>query len=109
MGGVEFLRDDFGETHSETETEFMGIVYESARRLAGFMNDAIMMASLQARNAQSGFEPFSLHTIVQSKIDSLKDALERDELRLTAHDERRVAPVLIGQTCGAREQQDRDR
>jgi signal transduction histidine kinase len=71
MGGVEFLRDEFGEQHDEIQTEFMGIVYDSARRLAGFMNDAIMMASLQASRSRSSFESFSLTALLHSKFDEI--------------------------------------
>lgn len=71
MGGVEFLREEFGEQHDEIQTEFMGIVYDSARRLAGFMNDAIMMASLQASRSRSSFESFSVTALLHSKFDEI--------------------------------------
>ena len=82
MGGVEFLREEFGDKHDETETEFMNIVYESARRLAGFMNDAIMMASLQAQGSRISFEPFSMNTLVQGKIQAREEALRAKGLEL---------------------------
>ena len=82
MGGVEFLREEFGDQYDETQTEFMGIVYDSARRLAGFMNDAIMMASLQASRSRSGFENFSLTALVHGKFDALVAEAGRREIVL---------------------------
>lgn len=71
MGGVEFLREEFGNDYDATQAEFMGIVYDSARRLAGFMNDAIMMASLQASRSRSNFESFSITALLHSKFDEI--------------------------------------
>ncbi len=72
LGGVEFLREEFRDQRSEMETEFIEIVHDSARRLAGFMNDAILMASLQASRSQSGFEMFSLTGVLRSKLGELE-------------------------------------
>ena len=72
LGGVEFLREEFQDQRSEMETEFIEIVHDSARRLAGFMNDAILMASLQASRSQSGFEMFSLTGLLRSKLGELE-------------------------------------
>jgi len=72
LGGVEFLREEFGDQRSEMESEFIEIVHDSARRLAGFMNDAILMASLQANRSQSSFEMFSLTGLLRSKLGELE-------------------------------------
>lgn len=71
MGGVEFLRDEFEDDRTDIEREFITIVYDSARRLSGFMNDAILMASLQANKSQANFEIFSLTGLVKGKVEAL--------------------------------------
>ena len=82
MGGVEFLREEFGDGYDDTQKEFMGIVYDSARRLAGFMNDAIMMASLQASRSRSSFENFSITALLHSKFDEIVAPAGRRGLRV---------------------------
>jgi len=72
MGGVEFLRDEFADERTDIEREFIEIVYDSARRLSGFMNDAILMASLQANRSQNNFDVFSLTGLIKSKVAALE-------------------------------------
>jgi len=80
MGGIEFLKDDhFGE-RDETEVEFMNIIYESCQRLAGFMNDAILMASLQAQRGKDGFEEFSLSRLVLQSLQEHEELAQRQEV-----------------------------
>lgn len=71
MGGVELLRDERPDDRTEVEEEFFDIVYDSARRLSSFMNDAILMASLQANRSRASFEMFSLTGLVRSHVESL--------------------------------------
>ena len=82
MGGVEFLRDEFAEERTEMECEFIEIVYDSARRLSGFMNDAILMASLQANRSQSGFEIFSLTGLIKGKVEALEPFRKKQGVEL---------------------------
>lgn len=80
MGGIEYLKDDhFGE-RDPTEVEFMNIIYESCQRLAGFMNDAILMASLQAHRGKTGFEEFSLSRLVLQCLKEQAEFAERQEV-----------------------------
>ncbi len=76
MGGIEFLCDDSFE-RTDVETEFMKIVYESGQRLAGFMNDAILMASLQSSHSRSNFEEFSFSKLVGTKLQEQAEFAEK--------------------------------
>ena len=96
MGGIEFLREEFKEDRTEIEAEFIEIVYDSARRLAGFMNDAILMASLQANRSRADFELFSLTGLLQGKIDVLEPLRAQQGVTIENRVEAQRELVVLG-------------
>ncbi len=82
LGGIEFLLEGFRESDSTTEIEFMTMVQQSAQRLGDFMNDAILMANLQSKGGEQGFEEFSLTGLVDMEIARVQKQIEGLELHL---------------------------
>jgi signal transduction histidine kinase len=80
LGGIEFLLEGFREQASSTEFEFMTMVQESAIRLGEFMNDAILMANLQSKGGDEGFEEFSLSALVDMEFERIRDHIDRLDL-----------------------------
>lgn len=93
LGSVEFLREEFSEKHSQTEVEFMGILRDSAQRLSGFMNDAILMASLQSKGSEQDFDEFSVSAMVDVELEKI--AARIDELGLEVSNGTREANELF--------------
>jgi len=86
MGGVDYLKSSVGKVNDEEREllerlnimEIASIIESSGKRLAGFMNDAIQMASIQARDLQLDLQPVPVASFVEVGLCGIR---ERAHLR----------------------------
>jgi len=86
MGGVDYLKTSVGKVDDEERElldrlnilEIVSIIESSGKRLTGFMNDAIQMASIQARDLQLDLQPVPIASFVEIGLCGIR---ERAHLR----------------------------
>ena len=86
MGGVDYLKSSVSKVNDEEREllerlnimEIASIIESSGKRLAGFMNDAIQMASIQARDLQLDLQPVPVASFVEVGLCGIR---ERAHLR----------------------------
>ncbi len=93
MGGIEFLQLVLPQATEEQRRaveqlklpEIIGIIESSGNRLRDFMNDAILMTSLQSSSNEVRFEPVPLGDVCEMVLSGLQE--QRAQLELTIANE----------------------